>query len=73
MIHGALNHDPMESADLLSTADAAKLLNLSSDMVRLLARSGRLRAAVTSSRGVRLFRRDDVVALEHPLSLARVS
>jgi len=49
--------------DLLSTADAAKILRLSADMVRLLARAGRLRAAAASVRGVRLFLRRDVEAL----------
>lgn len=49
--------------DLLTTADAARLLGLSADMVRLLARDGRLPAAAETVRGVRLFRRDDVDAL----------
>lgn len=49
--------------ELLSAADAARLLGLSVDMVRVLAREGRLPAAVTTSRGVRLFRRQDVADL----------
>lgn len=53
----------MTSDELLSTMDAARLLGLSPDMVRLLARDGRLRVAVTSSRGARLFRRADVEEL----------
>jgi excisionase family DNA binding protein len=50
-------------SDLLSTADAAKILSLSADMVRLLARDGRLAVAARTVGGVRLFRRDDVEAL----------
>ncbi len=46
--------------DLLSPADAARVLELSADMVRLLARDGRLPTAARSVRGVRLFRRADV-------------
>jgi DNA-binding transcriptional MerR regulator len=49
--------------DLMSAVDAARILGLSSDMVRLLARDGRLRAAVQTIRGVRLFRRVDVERL----------
>jgi hypothetical protein len=58
VIHGSMN----DSA-LLSTADVASVLSLSSDMVRVLAREGRLRPAAKSVRGVRLFRRADVEAL----------
>lgn len=46
--------------DLMTAVDAARILGLSSDMVRLLAREGRLKAAVQTVRGVRLFRRADV-------------
>jgi signal transduction histidine kinase len=49
--------------DLLSPADAAHLLGLSADMVRLLARDGVLPTAVKSVRGSRLFRRSDVEEL----------
>lgn len=49
--------------DLLTTADAAKILGLSPDMVRLLARDGRLPATAASVRGLRLFLRRDVEAL----------
>jgi excisionase family DNA binding protein len=49
--------------DLLTTADAARILGLSADMVRLLARDGRLRPAAETVRGLRLFRREDVDAL----------
>jgi hypothetical protein len=50
-------------SDLLTTADAAQILSLSADMVRLLARDGRLPTAAETVRGVRLFRRRDVDAL----------
>ena len=49
--------------ELLSTADAAKILGLSADMVRLLAREGRLLPAAQTTRGLRLFRREDVEEL----------
>jgi len=58
--------------DLLSSADAAKLLGLSADMVRLLARDGVLSTAVKSVRGVRLFRRSDVEELVTSRAGARV-
>jgi excisionase family DNA binding protein len=50
------------AATPLLTSEVARLLNISSDMVRLLARLGRL-PAVRTERGVRLFNRGDVVAL----------
>src|SRR5262245_14095609 len=46
--------------ELLSAVDAAKILGLSADMVRLMARDGRLPAAAQTVRGLRLFRRKDV-------------
>ena len=46
----------------LTTADAAKLLDVVPDTVRLWERNGLLRAIRTES-GVRLFRRRDVEAL----------
>jgi DcmR-like sensory protein/helix-turn-helix protein len=49
--------------ELMTAIDAARILGLSADMVRLLARAGRLRAAAETVRGVRLFRRSDVEAL----------
>ncbi len=49
--------------DLLSAVDAGKILGLSADMVRLLARDGRLPAAAQTTRGVRLFRRSEVEQL----------
>jgi len=51
--------------DLMTAVDAAKILGISPDMVRLLARKGRLRTAVQTIRGVRLFRRGDVQQLAH--------
>jgi len=57
---------------LLSTADAAKLLGVVPDTVRLWNRSGRLPAMKTQG-GIRLFRRDDVkrVAAERAACVAR--
>jgi len=49
--------------DLMSAVDAAKVLGLSADMVRLLARDGRLPTAAQTIRGVRLFRRSEVEML----------
>jgi signal transduction histidine kinase len=49
--------------DLLSAVDAAKILGLSADMVRILAREGRLPAAAQTTRGLRLFRRSEVEQL----------
>jgi hypothetical protein len=49
--------------DLMTAADAAHILELSPDMVRLLARRGTLVASVTTFRGVRLFRRADIERL----------
>jgi excisionase family DNA binding protein len=48
--------------ELLSVGDAAVILGLSPDMVRVLHRQGRLQAFRTP-RGVRLFRRSDVERL----------
>ena len=48
--------------DLLSVGDAALILRLSPDMVRVLHRKGRLPAFLTP-RGVRLFLRSDVEQL----------
>ncbi len=54
---------PGSADDLLTTADAARILGLSADMVRLLAREGRLPAVAETVRGLRLFRQEDVEAL----------
>lgn len=51
--------------DLMTAADAAHILDLSPDMVRVLARKGTLVAAVTTIRGVRLFRRAEIERLAH--------
>ena len=48
--------------DLLSVGDAATILGLSPDMVRVLHRQGRL-PAFRTPRGFRLFRRADVEKL----------
>ena len=48
--------------DLMTASDAGKILGVSVDMVRLLARSGELPFMSTIS-GVRLFKRADVDAL----------
>jgi DNA-binding transcriptional MerR regulator len=49
--------------DLMTAGDAARILGLSADMVRVLARNGRLVAAVRSVSGVRMFRRADIEEL----------
>ena len=43
----------------MTAADAGRILDLSVDMVRLLAKAGRI-PFMTTVRGVRLFRRGDV-------------
>ncbi len=48
--------------DLMTASDAARILGVSVDTVRLLARAGDIPFKSTIS-GVRLFRRDDVEAL----------
>lgn len=48
--------------ELLTVGDAAVLLGLSPDMVRVLHRQGRLQAYLTP-RGLRLFKRQDVERL----------
>jgi DNA-binding transcriptional MerR regulator len=44
--------------EFVSTFEAARILDVSPDAVRLMARSGRLEAAITTRAG-RLFRRQD--------------
>lgn len=51
-----------ESMDVLSTFEAAQVLNTSPDNVRHLARTGRLRAVIVTRAG-RLFSRRDVQEL----------
>ncbi len=48
--------------DLMTAVDAGRILGVSVDMVRLLARDGRL-PFLSTVRGVRLFRRADVESL----------
>ncbi|MBW8885978.1 MAG: helix-turn-helix domain-containing protein [Planctomycetia bacterium] len=48
--------------DLMTASDAARILGVSVDMVRLLAKSGELSCKSTIG-GMRLFRRADVVEL----------
>jgi excisionase family DNA binding protein len=48
--------------DVMTASDAARILGVSVDMVRLLAKSGELSCTSTIG-GMRLFRRADVTAL----------
>ncbi len=57
-------------AELLTVGDAAVILGLSPDMVRVLHRQGRL-AALRTPRGNRLFNREDVERLALERSRAR--
>jgi DNA-binding transcriptional MerR regulator len=50
---------------LMSTAEAARALDLTPAMVRVLARSGQLATAVETEGGVRLFDRQDVERLRN--------
>jgi DNA-binding transcriptional MerR regulator len=54
---------PGSPDDLMTSVDAGRILDVTPDMVRLLAREGRLTAAIQTIRGVRLFRRADVEKL----------
>jgi excisionase family DNA binding protein len=49
--------------DLITPAEAAKLLGLTPAAVRAMERKGTLPAAVKTGNGMRLFRRRDVLAL----------
>jgi len=53
--------EPMD--ELLETAEAGRVLSLTPAAVRLLAKQGKLRAAVLTGRGQRLYRRADVESL----------
>lgn len=57
--------------DLMTAADAGRILGISVDMVRLLARDGRLPFLSTIG-GMRLFRRKDVNALARRRERARL-
>ena len=67
-VHSALQeacmamHKVADPDDLMTASDAGRILGISVDMVRLLARGGEL-AFVSTISGVRLFRRADVDAL----------
>ena len=49
--------------DLLTTAEAARLLNLTPAAVRAMERRGAIRAEVVTGTGMRLYRRREVEAL----------
>ena len=51
-----------EMNDLLQTADVAVMAERTPDTIRQAVREGHLVAALTTSRGIRLFRRADVEA-----------
>jgi len=55
-------HKAADPDDLMTASDAGRILGVSADMVRLLARGGKL-AFLSTIGGVRLFRRADVDAL----------
>lgn|GEM_PF-3210309 len=55
-------HKSADPDDLMTASDAGRIIGVSADMVRLLARGGKL-AFMSTIRGVRLFRRADVDAL----------
>jgi excisionase family DNA binding protein len=57
-----MERDRMRNEEILTTADAAKLLNLTPDGVRWLERNGRLRTMRTVS-GQRLFFKSEVLRL----------
>jgi excisionase family DNA binding protein len=48
--------------DLMTAVDAGRILGISVDMVRILAKSGRIKFMTTVG-GIRLFRREDVEVL----------
>ncbi len=58
--------------DLMTASDAGRILGISVDMVRVLARGGTLPFQSTIS-GVRLFRRADVEALQRRRERAKAS
>jgi hypothetical protein len=59
---GMAMHKSAGPDDLMTASDAGRIIGVSADMVRLLARGGKL-AFLSTIRGVRLFRRADVDAL----------
>jgi len=58
-----MSQEPRLDTDVVSTYEAAQILECSSDNVRRLARAGKLSAAI-STRAGRLFRRSDVEKLK---------
>lgn len=56
--------------DLLLTSEAARILSVSSETLRLWTRHGRLPVMLTAN-GVRVFNRADVTALAERLALER--
>lgn len=58
----SVSHEPRFDTNVVSTSEAAQILQCSSDNVRRLARTGKLVAAI-STRAGRLFRRRDVEKL----------
>jgi len=63
----------MSDDNLLTTGEAAHLIKRSTQMVRLYERSGRLKAAVKTVGGMRLFRLSDVRDLGVQLEKQSVS
>ena len=60
------------STDLLLTGEAARVLDVSADTIRLWERTGRL-PAVKTARGVRLFDRRDIERLARERAQGRAS
>ena len=53
-------HHP--DAELIETADVARLLERTPATVRVMVKAGKIPVAVTTPRGARLFRRSDIEA-----------
>jgi len=63
----------MKDIQLLSGPDVAKTLGLSEQTVSRLARQGRIRAAITTSSGWRLFENAELERLKQYLDFKRCS
>jgi DNA-binding transcriptional MerR regulator len=61
----------VEAVEYLTTADAGRILDLTPAAVRLAASDGRLRVAVVTPSGQRLYSREDVEALASRRQRAR--
>lgn len=61
----------MAMSELLTPADAAKILGLTPAGVRLAAKDGRLRVTATTPSGARLFLREDVERFKRDRARAR--